>query len=236
MSARHARQFGGASEPLHVLVPCKSFALGKSRLSRRLKDEDRRAFCEELLARAILNSAALASRPRIAVVTSDRDAVAIARGHGVGTIEDPGMGLNAALEHARAVLRERTEGRGTLLVLPIDLPLASPAAVLQLLDCPGDVVIAPDEKGEGTNVLALRARAISEFRFAYGDRSYSRHQSLAQARGWKTTTLRHSLLAFDVDEPAQYDRWQTYRRSQADVSGRGLAPSAIIDFVRQGCE
>lgn len=219
-----------------MLIPCKSFALGKSRLSRRLEDKDRRAFCEELLTRAILNSAALAPRQRIAVVTSDRDAAAIARGHGVGTIGDPGMGLNAALEHARAVLRESVEGRGTLLILPIDLPLASPAAVLELLDCPGDVVIAPDEKGQGTNALALRSRAASEFRFAYGDRSYSLHKALAQACGWKTATLRHSLLAFDVDEPAHYDRWETYRQSQADVSGHGLVPPAIIDFARQGCE
>lgn len=222
MSARYVRQSGDAPAPLYVLIPCKNFQSGKSRLSTRLGDRDRRAFCELLLARAILNSIALASSPRIAVVTSDRDAAAIAHGHGVGVIEDPGMGLNAALEHARAVLREKLDGRGTLLVLPIDLPLVSPAAVLELLDCPGDVVIAPDEKGEGTNALALRSRAASEFRFAYGDRSYFLHQALARACGWKTASLRHSLLAFDVDEPAHYDRWEACGRLQADVSDPGL--------------
>src|SRR5690348_16338883 len=117
MSARHARQFGDRSEPLHVLIPCKSFEWGKSRLSDRLGDKDRRAFCELLLTRAILNSVIPTSSSRIAVVTSDRDAAAIARGHGVGVIEDPGLGLNAALEHARAALRERIEGGGTLLIL-----------------------------------------------------------------------------------------------------------------------
>lgn len=206
-----------------MLIPCKNLGSGKSRLSGRLEDKDRRAFCELLLTRAILNSMALPSSSQVAVVTSDRDAAAIAREHRVGVIEDPGMGLNAALEHARAVLGERLASHGTLLVLPIDLPLAVPAALLQLLDCPGDVVIAPDEKGEGTNALALRSRAVREFRFAYGDRSYALHKTLAQACGWRTTTLHHSLLAFDVDEPMHYDRWESYRRSEAGDNGREAA-------------
>lgn len=213
-----AEQVGEVSARLHVLIPCKSLNLGKSRLSARLEAEGRRAFCELLLARAIRNSVGFASHRRVAVVTSDQDAAAIAYEHGVEVIEEPGQGLNAALENARCRLHERHDDLGTILVVPIDLPLASPAAFLQLLKCSGDVVIAPDENGIGTNALALRSRAAREFRFAYGDCSYIRHTSFARTSGWRITTFRHSQLAFDVDEPAHYDRWKACCRLQAKAA------------------
>jgi len=214
-----ATQLDKSATLLHVLIPCKKLDLGKSRLSARLRDHDRRVFCELLLNRAILNSATVAPNTRIAVVTSDLEAAAIAREHGVGVIDDPGLGLNAALENARRILSDGRDQLGTLFVVPTDLPLANAAAFRQLLNCSGDVVIAPDENGVGTNALALRSRAAHEFRFAYGECSYLRHTSSARSRGWRTTTFRHSLLAFDVDEPAHYDRWETCRKLQAKAAG-----------------
>ena len=206
--------------PLQVLIPCKGLESGKSRLSKRLDGNARRSLCEALLRRTIQNSIAVTGYAQVAVVTSDEHAAAIGRRYGVEVILDPGGGLNAALDHARALLCNRHGGLCTLLILPIDLPLVRHETLLEFLECGGDVVIAPDEEGRGTNLLGLRSRAVWKYRFSYGDESYSLHQATARAFGWKATKFHHSELAFDIDEPVDYDRWLNHIKLMQETEVR----------------
>ena len=92
-------------------------------------------------------------------------------------------------------------------MLPIDLPLATPAALGDVADAPQDVVIVPDEEMDGTNVLRLGPRALRRFRFSFGPHSYAAHCAFAARRVFDLRTVSESSLAFDVDGPEQYRRW-----------------------------
>jgi 2-phospho-L-lactate/phosphoenolpyruvate guanylyltransferase len=209
---------------VHILIPCKNLDVGKSRLSECLGPAERHEFCKRLLTQTVERTVALAAPANIRVVTADPEAAAMARQYSVETLADPGGGLNAALKDARAAILE-TESVSALLVLPIDLPLATPGVISEFINCAGDIVIAPDEGGTGTNLLLLRSPALKAFRFAYGPNSFAAHAAWAQADGLRIEAVRDGRLAFDVDGPAQYATWQSLQgRAQGADSER---PAAI---------
>ena len=189
-----------------ILIPCKNLDRGKSRLAGCLTPRSRRALCEFFLCRT-LDVATQAVTPRhVRIVTSDPRVDAIARDYGVAVIPDRGGGLNAALENGRQHVLAEGSGQSGL-VLPIDLPLATPAEIGKVASAAGEVVIVPDEARTGTNLLRLGSRAFRRFRFSFGVRSYAAHCAEARAGGFEALTVEAPNLAFDVDRPEQYRRW-----------------------------
>jgi 2-phospho-L-lactate guanylyltransferase len=189
-----------------ILIPCKDLDRGKSRLAGCLTPRSRRALCEFFLCRT-LDVATQAVAPRhVRVVTSDPPVETIAREYGVAVVPDRGGGLNAALESGRRHVLAEGGGHAGL-VLPIDLPLATPAELDKVLSAPQEVVIVPDEARTGTNVLRLGPGAFRRFRFSFGVRSYAAHCAEALASGFEVVTVEAPNLAFDVDGPDQYRRW-----------------------------
>jgi 2-phospho-L-lactate/phosphoenolpyruvate guanylyltransferase len=189
-----------------ILIPCKNLDHGKSRLASCLTPRSRRALCEFFLCRTLDVATQAVTPERVRIVTSDPRVDAIARDYGVTVIADGGDGLNAALENGRRhVLAEGDAQAG--LVLPIDLPLATPAELGRIVFAPQEVVIVPDEARTGTNVLRLGPGAFARFRFAFGVRSYAAHCAEARAAGFEAVAVEAPSLAFDVDRPAQYRRW-----------------------------
>jgi 2-phospho-L-lactate guanylyltransferase len=194
---------------VYILIPCKSFDTGKSRLSESLDSFARREVCRELFIRTLNHATAVVAPAQIRIVTSDPDAIAIACRYSIAHIPDRGRGLNAALEDARDVLLAEIKPDSAVQILPIDLPFASPDATSQILSCYGDAVLAPDEIGTGTNVLLLRQPALRRFRFAFGPGSYAAHVAGARVRGLRIETLRDRRLASDIDGPLQYAAWRS---------------------------
>lgn len=194
---------------MHILVPCKNFNLGKTRLSKRLNPYARRKLCEWLLMRTLEKAVAAVGSTQVQVVTSDLDAAAIARRYCIGHISDPGGGLNFALEKARTILSTTTLSESGVLILPIDLPFASLEAISKMRSCAGDVVIAPDKHGTGTNSLLLRPAALRNFRLAFGSDSYAAHVAIAQASGLTINSFFDWRFAFDIDQPSQYEIWRS---------------------------
>jgi 2-phospho-L-lactate guanylyltransferase len=191
---------------MDIIVPCKGLSAGKSRLRECLGSHDRRELCEWLLVSTLRAADKLVGARRVHVVTSDAEADAIGRHHGMRCIGDPGFGLNEALDVARATLL--AEGRASLMVLPIDLPYADAQALANVAACAGDMVIASDERGSGTNVLLMRAAAARRVPFAFGDGSFAAHLASARTLGLSSQIVRDGRLAFDIDEPAQYVQWR----------------------------
>jgi 2-phospho-L-lactate guanylyltransferase len=191
---------------MHVLIPCKNLDSGKSRLAECLNAAARRALCEQLLTQSVTLATALAAPAFVRVVTADCGAAAIAAAAGVAALPDSGGGLNAALELARAaVLRERAD---SIVVLPIDLPLATAGAVRQAVERACDVVICPDESGTGTNLLRLSRAALRHLPFRFGPGSYTAHLAAARESGLSVETVRDPRIAFDIDAPAHYAAWR----------------------------
>ncbi|EJW12350.1 Uncharacterized protein DUF121 [Rhodovulum sp. PH10] len=200
--------------PAAIVVPCKGFREGKSRLAGCLDGAARRDLCRRLLARTLGCAAEVMPAALIRVVTADAEAAALAASFAVGRIADPGGGLNAALEHARTQLQEEM-GTVDLVVLPIDLPLAAPRSIATALERPADVVIAPDRGSDGTNLMILRGASRHRLPFAYGPGSFSTHRKTAKTLGLTVETILDPRLAFDLDDPDHYASWLAWRDGPA---------------------
>jgi 2-phospho-L-lactate guanylyltransferase len=187
MSARRLSETAG------VVVPLRSFALGKARLADVLDDSARRAFSRTMAERVV---AAAAARPTV-VVSSAPDVVEWARGLRLPHIDDPGS-LDAAAHAGRAWVRE--QGLGRVVIMHADLPLAS---TLDGIADDGDqpvAVIVPDHHDDGTPVLALPTNA--DFEYAYGPGSCARHVTEAGRCGLGVRVVHDHALGFDVDDAA----------------------------------
>jgi 2-phospho-L-lactate/phosphoenolpyruvate guanylyltransferase len=161
------------------------------RLAPVLGPEARSALAREM-AEHVVNAA----KPLPVVVVCDAEEVAQwAEDLGARALREPGLGLNGAVNAAVAELNG--EGYQRLVVAHSDLPRASQLA--WLADIEG-IVLVPDRREDGTNVISLPAH--SGFRFSYGPGSFSRHREEADRTGLKWTVVRDAKLAWDVDLPA----------------------------------
>jgi 2-phospho-L-lactate/phosphoenolpyruvate guanylyltransferase len=190
----------------NILIPCKPLSEGKSRLSQLLPTRARYDLCASLLRQTLELARLLAGPDRIFLVTADEHAAAQARALGVAVIADSANELNGALELGRDhIQRHGQAGADTLIVLPIDLPLADEAAIEKALG-PCDVTLAADSRRSGTNLLALRGEAARYFPFSFGAGSFVRHRAIARRAGYSLTEVDDPILAFDLDAPEDYLR------------------------------
>jgi 2-phospho-L-lactate guanylyltransferase len=191
------------SRPIVAIVPVSALEGAKSRLGETLDAEERRDLVIGLL-RTTLD--ATARTPEIAetiVVTPDDEIRRLALEAGARPLRQRGQGLNRGLNEARD--EAVAGGAGSILVLPIDLPLVSPEALAEViapLDDPRRplVVIAADRHGRGTNALLVAPPDAIEFGF--GGDSRAAHADCAREVGARLVELPDGPLALDLDTPA----------------------------------
>jgi 2-phospho-L-lactate guanylyltransferase len=173
-----------------VVVPVKSFTRAKARLAPAL---DRAARAE--LARSMADRVLTAAGSLPVLVACDDDEVAEwARGRGAEVVWVPGTDLNGAVTAAFEVCAARGVTRVT--VAHADLPKARD---LSLVVGTSGVVIVPDRRDDGTNVLTVPTSR--PFPFAYGPGSFQRHLDVCNTMGLSVTVVRPPELTWDVDEP-----------------------------------
>jgi len=190
MSARRLSHTAG------VVVPLRSFALGKARLTNALDDETRRAFTRTMAERVV---ASAGSRP-VVIVSSAPEVISWAHALGVAHVDDPGT-LDLAADAGRAWVRDR--GLARVVVMHADLPLAT---TLDGIADDGDApvaVVVPDRHDDGNPVLTIPSAA--EFAFAYGPGSCARHTAEARRRGLEVRIVRDRALGFDIDDAADLE-------------------------------
>lgn len=193
---------------MQIMIPCKDLQMGKSRLAVCLDAPGRQDLCRRLLTQTIQCALGVVEPAKVHVLTPDPAAAAVARRYAVGVMIDAGGGLNGALDAARNALPAAGNPE-PLLIMPIDLPFASPDALAAAQSQAAEVVIAPDQCGSGTNLLMLCGRARRQFPFHYGSGSYAAHLAGARALGLTVFELSDWRLAFDLDDAAQYAEWQS---------------------------
>ncbi len=174
-----------------VLVPVKSFAEAKLRLAGVLDHATRRA-----LARRLATVVVGAAREFPCYVACDDEEVANwAIEQGAQVLWTPGLGLSGAVNAASAQLAQL--GISLVIVAHGDLPLVQSFVGFAK---EGEITLAPDRHGDGTNVAAVPTTA--GFRFAYGPGSFRRHRLEAVRLGLRLRTVHDWQLACDVDVPA----------------------------------
>jgi 2-phospho-L-lactate guanylyltransferase len=176
-----------------VVIPIRSFAMGKARLADTL-DVGARADLGRRCADQV--AAAAAGLPTI-VVSSDPEVRDWASARTVTVLEDPGT-LNGAAAAGRAALRD--QGCTRVVVAHADLPRARTFATVVRDGSLPVVVVVPCHRDDGTPVLSVPAGA--DFRFAYGPGSARRHAAEGRRLGLGVRVVRDPLLGFDVDVPA----------------------------------
>lgn len=173
-----------------VVVPVKSFTRAKARLAPAL-DEAARAELARSMANCVL--AAAGSLP-VLVACDDDEVADWARSRHAEVVWVPGTDLNGAVTAAYEVCAARGVTRVT--VAHADLPKARD---LSLVVGTTGMVIVPDRRDDGTNVLTVPASI--GFPFAYGPGSFARHLEIADTMGLAVTIVRPPELTWDVDEP-----------------------------------
>lgn len=200
------------------ILPVKSLARAKGRLTDALGDDARRELAEALFEDALILCAATEGISWW-IVSDDETVRSRAERAGLGSIADRGTGLNDALRGSVELVQK--EGASSVLVLPCDIPLATPEDVADILDtgATSDLVVVPSWGDGGTNALYLSPPDVIEPRF--GTASLSAHVSLAAERGLRCSVLPLERLELDLDTPADLEE---LRKRLSATSPAALGP------------
>jgi 2-phospho-L-lactate guanylyltransferase len=89
-----------------------------------------------------------------------------------------------------------------VIIIHGDLPLVTSQDLELLAAAPeGEIAIAPDRHGTGTNAISLPLPAAKGFSFAFGPDSFALHNAEAGRLGLKIEEIHSPGLSRDVDEP-----------------------------------
>jgi 2-phospho-L-lactate guanylyltransferase len=170
-----------------------------------LSEEERADLNRKLLVHTIDTLTEIPEIEQVLVVSRDQGALALAREHGARTVQENGAPqLNIALARATVVAKNYVT-RGVLIV-PADLPLISAEdvrAMLEKVQNPPVVVVAPDRHHQGTNALLVCPVGLIDYDF--GPDSFQRHCDRAQEAGARLEICELPSLALDVDLPEDLD-------------------------------
>jgi 2-phospho-L-lactate guanylyltransferase len=171
-----------------VLIPIKSFRAAKARLAGAVSAERR-----EALARFLAERVVRAAQPLPTFVACDDEEVATwADDLGASVLWGPGLGLNGAIDHGIATIAGK--GAEHVIISHGDIPLAQD---LRRVARTGHVVLVPDRRRDGTNVLARPCDI--DLPAAYGGGSFQAHLSSALATGAPVTVRFDHRLSIDID-------------------------------------
>lgn len=185
---------------IHALIPVKGLPEAKSRLAPPFTGEERAALTLEMLRHVITAARESGVLARITVVSPDTTVLDFAAEWGAAALLQRTIGLNPALDEARADAIAR--GAEAILVLHADLPhlhRAEIADMVRLLPPPPAAVLAPDYTGSGTNALLVAPPDAMPFHF--GPDSFARHVAAAGAWSLPYAIARAPGIAGDVDTP-----------------------------------
>jgi 2-phospho-L-lactate/phosphoenolpyruvate guanylyltransferase len=208
----------------YALVPVKDLSQAKVRLSPLLSPGERHALAAAMLDDVLAALRQATTLDRIALVTTDAHALALAAEWGFEVVDEgSGRGETGAVELAVKVCRER--GASSLAVIPGDIPLLTVADVDFVMQhgLRYDVVIVPSWDSRGTNAVLLRPPDALQLRF--GSWSFFPHVKQAKHKGLSYKVVRLPRVALDVDVPDDLVRLvpqATGTRSYAVLEERGL--------------
>jgi 2-phospho-L-lactate guanylyltransferase len=202
-----------------AVVPAKSLARGKSRLSPALDGDARARFARSLLEH-VLGVLAACDLSGVLVATDGDDVTDLALSRGACVLKDTGDGsLADVVDGALADVASR--GASAAIVLMADLPRLEPGDVSEVLAALSDhdVVLVRDHLGRHTNALAVSPPAALHTRFGRAD-SFEAHVMAARAAGLRVAVVENERVAFDVDLPADHERITAQRRADGTGSAR----------------
>lgn len=184
-----------------ILIAAKELGLAKTRLGPMMPEDERRALAEAMYRDVLAAALGAHAAELVAVVSSDRHLLEMARGAGATAIDEGyARGLNAAVAMATASLA--ADGATTLCTLLSDIPMITASDIDAVFAAmrtePGQgVVLVPSRDFSGTNVIARSPAGIIRTRF--GRQSLAKHLDDCRARAVPCQVLRLARPALDLD-------------------------------------
>jgi 2-phospho-L-lactate/phosphoenolpyruvate guanylyltransferase len=184
-----------------AIVPIGTLNGAKSRLGAVLDAEERLELTLLLARRTITAAIAAEGIVETIVVTPDDAVRSLAEQLGARPLRQRDGGLNRGITAARE--EAIAAGADAVVILPIDLPDVTPAAIDAVLAPLADgrrplVAIVPDRHGRGTNALLIAPPDAIEV--CFGGDSRAAHAAAATAAGARLVEL-DGPLTLDIDTP-----------------------------------
>jgi len=192
---------------IFAVLPVKSPQNAKQRLSGFLSAGQRETLARILYKQTLASLCQANGIDRVAVVTSDSEVAEHARRSGT-LVFDENEQVSHSVSADAACLRAIQLGATTVLLVPIDVPLVTPADFSRLAAAvrpgrPADpqtgLIVVPSADGTGTNALARTPPDVIESRFGPG--SCRAHLDQALSKNIHSEILPLPGLMFDIDTP-----------------------------------
>lgn len=200
--------------PLWAIVPVKPLRRGKSRLSSVLSPDERTALNQNLLTNTLKILSSVNQIDKIMVVSRDPAVLTLAREFGARTVlENGNPELNTALRRASMVAK--THLANEILIIPADLPLISQIEVeafLKKSGNPPEIIISPDRRKDGTNLLYINP--VGLINFHYGSGSFEKHMAEAKSTGARIDIIESVPLGLDLDLPEDLEILQQLQKQE----------------------
>ena len=221
--------------PCALVVPLRNFSTAKTRLSESMSGSDRTT-----LARVCAEGVIERHVPCDRIVVCDSDEIETwSNGLGVEAIRVTSTGLNASLEEALTSIRFRHPDADLVIAHGDIIEPSGLDDVItgrKYVSGPGNpphheslpnVVIVPDRRRDGTNVLRLDQEALENWTFEYGPGSFEKHLRQALSRGLRVDIHLDDGLALDVDVPEDltHPRVRSFLIEHSLISEQSMTPS-----------
>jgi 2-phospho-L-lactate guanylyltransferase len=184
---------------LAIVVPVRSFARAKQRLSPLLSEDERSRLARTMAEDVFTVVSRLQSYGRF-VISEDAEVLELARKHGLTVIGDQIRGgQSAAVMQGFEVAWEA--GYASALTVPGDIPglTSSELEDLATYRPEVEVLLSPDRQEIGTN--GLRLVPPDAIALHFGEDSLSLHREESIRRGRSFVLRRHAGIACDLDRP-----------------------------------
>jgi 2-phospho-L-lactate guanylyltransferase len=186
---------------LWVVVPVKPLRRSKSKLTNVLSEDERTLLNFQMYENTLKVLTQIKVPHQVLVVSKDSSVLSLARSFKAKTLQEDGeSGLNLALKKSIQVIKAYSAQK--VMVLPADLPFLNQEDLEGVMKYEVDapfMLISPDRKLSGTNLLYISPPDLIEFSFGPG--SFERHVRQAQAHNATIEVRKFSGSDLDIDSP-----------------------------------
>ena len=186
-----------------IVVPQKAVRAAKTRLSSVLSREAKAELTLMMLRRTLEVCRELEDAAGM-FVCGPEEVADLAAEYGAEMMPGGTEGLRRDM--TLAAEDWRIAGRAAMLIVSSDLPLLTVEELRRVVEawreC-ADVVLCPDRRGRGTNVMMVNAPECFPFAFGsvVGPGSFEIHKAQAEGTGLRAEVIRSEALELDIDLP-----------------------------------
>jgi len=209
-----------------AIIPVKDFEYSKLRLSNILNHTERKNLSFYMLEDVLTILDSINSITKIIITTSMKNNINIKKYPKAEIIYDCAADINESLFNAIDYCKKFNTDQ--ILILPSDIPLITPADIIELLNTKiksnSDIIIVPSNRNDGTNSLLFNSDL--NIKTYFGKNSFKLHKS-EYSHHFKTKIVKIFRIGIDIDIVEDLKVFLEYSKS---ITNYSLAYLQAINF------